>query len=84
MESGGGGRVRRGDQQKVRRFYGGEATSPSAIVPGFLYLGDAFDATSATKMRSLGIRRVVNCAADRDRRIVTDDEGKCDRPHILS
>ena len=50
--------------------------SPSAIVPGFLYLGDAFDATSAATLRALGIRRVVNCAGgDRDRRIITDDEG---------
>ena len=35
---------------------------PSEIVPGFLYLGDASDATLADTLRSLGIRRVVNCA----------------------
>ena len=49
-------------------------TFPSAILPGFLYLGDASDATLASTLRALGIRRVVNCAGKMCRQIVTDDE----------
>ena len=54
---------------KVKRVCGFEVTLqperrqfPSEIVPGFIYLGDASDATRADTLRSLGIRRVVNCA----------------------
>ena len=65
----------RGTKQQPAHQRGRCLTSPSAIVPGFLYLGDAHDAASAAALRALGIGRVVNCAGHRGRRIVTNDEG---------
>ena len=57
------------NMNRIKRFCGFEVTLqperrqfPSEIVPGFIYLGDASDATRADTLRSLGIRRVVNCA----------------------
>ena len=68
----------------LKRFCGFEVTLqperrqfPSEIVPGFLYLGDASDATSADTLRSFGIRRVVNCAGIKCRYVYTNSIHFC-------
>jgi len=40
------------------------SNTPSEIIPGLLYLGSMWDAENLSKLKQIGIKRIVNCALE--------------------